>query len=99
MHWPIPEFKNKEAYQDPKNPEYRLSCWKVLCRLKREGKALRIGVSNFTVNHMQHIFDNSAEKPFANQIEYHPLIDQSQIQTFCEKNGIVVVGYSSLGHV
>ena len=56
-----------------------------------------IGVSNFDNAQVQTILDSCKIKPFNNQVEIHPWIDQSELVDFHQKNEISVTSYMSLG--
>ena len=63
-----------------------------------EGKCRAIGVSNFTVNYLEALRKTARIWPPAvNQIELHPYNPQSDIVQYCQKHGIVVEAYASLG--
>ena len=58
---------------------------------------MQIGVSNFDNEQVQSILDSCRIKPFNNQVEIHPWMDQSELVEFHQKNGISVTSYMSLG--
>jgi 2,5-diketo-D-gluconate reductase B len=83
VHWPA------RAY----DPESTL---KALLKLRNEGKIERIGVSNFEPAHLDRATEVLGEQPFANQVEMHPLLQQRELQRYCDDNGIEFVAYSPL---
>ncbi|EGR31893.1 hypothetical protein IMG5_100430 [Ichthyophthirius multifiliis] len=93
IHWP---GVSKYKLDDPKIAQIRLESWKSLIDLKNKGVAKHIGVSNFNINHLQHLFENSDVKPEVNQFEIHPLCYDKQLIKFCEDNNIIIEAYSSL---
>lgn len=56
-----------------------------------------IGVSNYTCRHLQDLLDHCTVKPHVHQFELHPCLLQRDILELCQKNGIQVQAYSSLG--
>ncbi len=63
-----------------------------------EGKCRAIGVSNFSVKHLEALRKTARIWPPAvNQIELHPYNPQKEIVDYCRKHGIVVEAYASLG--
>ncbi|KAJ1932341.1 hypothetical protein FBU59_006403 [Linderina macrospora] len=66
-------------------------------KLLDTGKAKAIGVSNFTIPHLQRLMDNTTVVPAVNQIELHPYLPQTGLLEFCKSKGIVVTAYSPLG--
>ena len=68
----------------------------ALCKVKRDGLARHIGVSNFTVKLLEEAFRLSSEPLVCNQIECHPFLDQSKVIAACRKHGMAVVAYSPI---
>ncbi len=53
-----------------------------------------IGVSNYTVRHLQELLSNCTVVPQVNQVEFHPRLYQKELLEYCTKNGITVEAYS-----
>jgi diketogulonate reductase-like aldo/keto reductase len=68
----------------------------ALCRMKREGHARHIGVSNFTVGLVAEAVKLATEPLVTDQIEWHPYIDQSQVVAACRRHGLSVTAYSPI---
>ena len=68
----------------------------AMAKLKRAGITRYIGVSNFTVALLDDAVKASAEPIVCNQIECHPLLDQSKVIAACRRHGIAVVAYSPI---
>lgn len=85
IHWPV---AGSEAYLDT---------WRALIRLKQDGRAKSIGVSNFMVPHLQRVIDETGVTPSVNQIELHPRLQQKELREFHAKNGIATEAWSPLG--
>ena len=71
--------------------------WSALEECADKGLIKRIGVSNFDNEQVQHVLDSCRIKPFNNQVEIHPWMDQSELVEFHQKNDISVTSYMSLG--
>jgi 2,5-diketo-D-gluconate reductase A len=71
--------------------------WRAFQRIKEEGRARSIGVSNFTVEHLQRLVDETGIIPVLNQIELHPRFQQRDMRAFHRKHGIVTQSWSPLG--
>jgi len=105
MHWPlafkpgddmIPKDESGKAILDS---EVTLKdTWKAMEGLLKEGKCKAIGVSNFTINHLEEILKSAEKKPAVNQVEAHPYLPQWEMLEFCKKHNIVMEAYSPLGH-
>jgi 2,5-diketo-D-gluconate reductase A len=85
IHWPKPR---QNAY---------IEAWKALVKLKEEGKAKSIGVSNFTVSHLKRIVDATGVVPSINQIELHPGFQQEELTAYHAEHGIITESWSPLG--
>lgn len=92
IHWPgIYNGKASEA------PARRAQTWKAFEELYAEGKCKAIGVSNYTITHMDQLLTHSKVKPVANQVEFHPKLYQKELLDHCMKNDVVLQAYSPLG--
>jgi diketogulonate reductase-like aldo/keto reductase len=85
IHWPV---AGSEAYLDT---------WRALIKLKQDGRAKSIGVSNFMVQHLQRLSDETGVTPSVNQIELHPRFQQTELREFHAANGIATESWSPLG--
>ncbi|TFK50509.1 Aldo/keto reductase [Heliocybe sulcata] len=72
--------------------------WSKMEKIKSDGKAKSIGVSNFQVQHLETLLASAKVKPAANQILLHPYVykEQAPLLEYCAKNNIVVEAYSAL---
>ncbi len=66
-----------------------------MSKLKEKGKVKSIGVSNYTINHLQDLLDQGI-KIAINQVEYHPFLNQEALFNFCLRNSITLTAYSPL---
>jgi 2,5-diketo-D-gluconate reductase A len=85
IHWPAPR---KNLY---------VESWKALKRLKDDGRAKSIGVSNFTAEHLDRIIGETGITPVLNQIELHPRFQQVALREVHARRGIVTQSWSPLG--
>jgi diketogulonate reductase-like aldo/keto reductase len=68
----------------------------ALTRMKRDGHARHIGISNFTVGLIEEAVRLAAEPLVTDQVEWHPYIDQSQVVAACRRRGLAVTAYSPI---
>ena len=83
LHWPNPQIPLANTLG-------------ALCKVKREGLARHIGVSNFTVKLITEAVRLSTEPLVCNQIECHPFLDQSKVIAASRKHDMAVVAYSPI---
>ena len=85
IHWPLP---TSNTYLDT---------WRAFIKLRDEGRAKSIGVSNFTVPTLQRLMDETGVTPVLNQIELHPRFQQRELRDFHAEHGIATQSWSPLG--
>jgi 2,5-diketo-D-gluconate reductase B len=83
LHWPNPQVPLADTIG-------------ALCKVKREGLARHIGVSNFTVALIADALKASTGPLVCDQVEYHPFLDQSKLIAACHEHGMAVTAYSPL---
>ena len=76
----------------------RKKAWKDLEQLKQSGRTKSIGVSNYTIKHLEEMKDYAQELPAINQVELHVFLQQPELVKYCRDNGIAVEAYSPLAH-
>ncbi len=69
----------------------------TMMRLKEQGRARAIGVSNFNVALLRQAVEEIGAPIAANQIEYHALLNQSAVLRYARSKGIAVIAYAPLG--
>jgi diketogulonate reductase-like aldo/keto reductase len=94
LHWPGVQ---KLPVDDPQNKILRTESWKVLEEMYESGTLRSIGVSNYTVQHLEHLMEHCSVVPHVNQVELHPHYPQHDLVEFCTKHSIHLQAYSSLG--
>jgi 2,5-diketo-D-gluconate reductase B len=82
IHWPNPRVPLSETLG-------------AMAKMKREGYARQIGVSNFTVALLEEANKLSSDL-VCNQVECHPFLDQDKVIAACRKHGMAMVAYSPI---
>jgi len=82
VHWPVAGKRHES--------------WRALEKLKADGRAKSIGVSNYTVHHLQDLLSRSKTVPAVNQVEFSPFLFQRDLLAFCAEHGIQLEAYSPL---
>jgi diketogulonate reductase-like aldo/keto reductase len=77
-------------------PGKRLESWRALVELQKRGVARSIGVSNFTVRHLEELIAASGVVPAVNQVEFHPFLFQKELLDYCTAKGIRLQAYCPL---
>jgi len=85
IHWPAPR---QNRY---------VETWRALERIYSEGRVRAIGVSNFTVETLTRVLNETDIVPVLNQIELHPELAQRELREFHAKHGIATEAWSPLG--
>jgi diketogulonate reductase-like aldo/keto reductase len=62
------------------------------------GAARAIGVSNYTVRHLEELLAECDVKPVVDQVELHVFLQQRELRDYCARNDILVAAYSPLAH-
>ncbi|KAL7424195.1 hypothetical protein Q5752_001781 [Cryptotrichosporon argae] len=108
IHWPVPFAPGdklspttpdgKETVIDHDAPGIAQT-WAELVRIYKETSKVRaIGVSNFTIEHLEMIINATGVVPTMNQIECHPSLIQPELFQYCKDKGILITAYSPLGN-
>ena len=82
VHWPV--------------PGRRIETWKALEDLARRGLARSIGVSNFTIEHLEELLGATDVVPTVNQVEFSPFTFQKALLEYCRDHRIQLEAYSPL---
>ncbi|MGO8869834.1 MAG: aldo/keto reductase [Acidimicrobiales bacterium] len=86
IHWPLPTLYDGDF----------VSTWKVLTEFLDEGRARSIGVSNFTVHHLEVLLLASEVVPAVNQIEVHPYLTQQDVREYDAAHQIATEAWSPI---
>jgi 2,5-diketo-D-gluconate reductase A len=84
IHWPLP---SRDLFLDT---------WRAFERIKEEGGARSIGVSNFRVDDLERIEQEAEQRPTVNQIELHPRLQQAELRAWGNEHGVVTEAWSPL---
>ena len=81
IHWPNPRIPLAQTIP-------------ALCKVKTDGLAHHIGVSNFDTKLVNEAVRLATEPLVNDQIEWNPFVDQSATRQACRKHGLSVTAYS-----
>lgn len=84
LHFPVPILRKKT--------------WRALEEIHTAGGAKSIGVSNYTIRHLEEMKGYAQVMPAVNQVELHVFLQQPELIQYCQKNNIIVEAYSPLAH-
>jgi len=76
----------------------RRPAWPKMEKILESGQAKSIGVSNYTIRHLEELLVTAKKPPAVNQVELHVYLQQPELLEFCKKHNIVVEAYSPLVH-
>lgn len=82
IHWPV---RGK-----------RMDSWKALEQLYHEKKCRAIGVSNYTIKHLEELLSECTVMPTVNQVEFSPYTYQKELLDYCNTKNIQIAAYSPL---
>ena len=82
IHWPVQNLRNET--------------WKALEKIYDEGLVKAIGVSNYTISHLEELLEVCEVVPAVNQVEYHPFLYQNELRDYCKEKNITLESYSPL---
>jgi 2,5-diketo-D-gluconate reductase A len=84
IHWPVPA---SDLYLDT---------WRAFERIKEEGGSRSIGVSNFRIEDLERLAGEAGQMPTINQVELHPLLQQTELRAWHVEHGIATEAWSPL---
>ncbi len=79
-------------------PLLRKGAWQALEEIQAAGKAKSIGVSNYTIRHLEEMSSYAKVTPAVNQVELHVFLQQPELIKYCNDKGTQVEAYSPLAH-
>jgi diketogulonate reductase-like aldo/keto reductase len=82
IHWPVKGL--------------RAESWRALATLLERGRTRAIGVSNYTIRHLEELLAASPIPPAVNQVEFSPFLYQEELLDYCRRHGIQLEAYSPL---
>ncbi|HWB39473.1 MAG TPA: aldo/keto reductase [Candidatus Saccharimonadales bacterium] len=84
LHFPVPVLRKKT--------------WQVAEEALKAGQAKSIGVSNYTIRHLEEMKNYANIMPSVNQVELHVFLQQPELVDYCRENKIQIEAYSPLAH-
>jgi 2,5-diketo-D-gluconate reductase A len=84
IHWPAPA---RDRY---------VETYRALETIRAEGRARSIGVSNFSITHLERLLGETGVVPVVDQVEAHPWLPQRELRAFGDAHGIVTEAWSPL---
>ena len=84
IHWPAP------------TEDRFVETWRAFERIREEGRARAIGVSNFRVEDLERLERETETRPAINQIELHPRFQQAELRAWHAEHGIATESWSPL---
>ena len=85
IHWPVP------------SQDHYVETWRAFERIREEGKARAIGVSNFRIEDLERLEQETETRPTVNQIELHPRMQQAELRAWHDERDIVTEAWAPLG--
>jgi 2,5-diketo-D-gluconate reductase A len=85
IHWPTPGRGNF------------VETWRALEKIYAEGRARSIGVSNFSIHHLNRLRSEATVVPAVNQIELHPRFPQDELRAYHQEHQIATEAWSPIG--
>lgn len=82
VHWPVEGVRGET--------------WSAFESLLDEGLCRAIGVSNYTIRHLDELTDHAAVTPAVNQVEFSPFLHQRELLAECRDLGVQLEAYSPL---
>ncbi|MCU1534450.1 MAG: aldo/keto reductase [Glaciihabitans sp.] len=85
IHWPNPSV---DRFVDS---------FKAMIKLQSDGLVRSVGVSNFTIEHLTRLHDETGVWPSVNQVQVLPLHPQAALRAFHEQHRIITESWGPLG--
>ncbi len=82
VHWPVEGL--------------RQDTWRAMERILADGKARAIGVSNYTIRHLDELLARAKTPPSVDQVEFNPFLHQRALLDHCRKSGVQLEAYGPL---
>ena len=85
IHWPDTSDFNRT-----------IETWRALTDLQEAGLVRSIGVSNFTIDYIEQLLNESDVVPAINQVEFHTFLYQKELLEYCREKWIQIEAYSPI---
>lgn len=86
IHWPLPSLYGGDVTLP----------WPVLEEFHAQGRARAIGLSNYTIEHIQRVLDVAEVAPHVLQVEAHPFFPNNEVRDFARAHGMSTQAWSPL---
>lgn len=86
IHWPLPSLYGGDVALP----------WPVLEEFHAQGRARAIGLSNYTIEHIQRVLDAAEVAPHVLQVEAHPFFPNNEVRDFARAHGMTTQAWSPL---
>jgi alcohol dehydrogenase (NADP+) len=102
VHWPIPLKPSAvlpgsaDDFEQPADVPVH-STWAGMEAAVAAGLVRHLGISNFSIKKIRELLPHCKIKPEVNQVELHPLLQQTELVAYCKSEGIHVTAYAPLG--
>ncbi|MCJ2388088.1 aldo/keto reductase [Limosilactobacillus fermentum] len=83
VHWPV--------------NEHFFATWRAFEDLKKAGLTKSIGVSNYSMIHLQYLATQAREMPVVDQLERHPWLQETPMIKYNQEHQIVTQAWAPLG--
>ena len=84
IHWPMPDA------------ERIVETWKTFEDFLDDGRARAIGVSNFRIDDLEVLAEETDVRPAINQVELHPAFQQAELRRYHRGHGIATEAWAPL---
>lgn len=84
IHWPVPA------------QDQFVETWRAFERIHSEGRVRTIGVSNFRIDDLQRLEDETETRPTVNQVELHTNMQQRELRAWHDEHRIATEAWSPL---
>ncbi len=85
IHWPR-----------ARSSQERLDSWRALEELQRDGTVRAIGVSNYSIRHLEELLPHARIPPVLDQVELHPFVFDPELVAFAETHGLRLEAWAPL---
>jgi diketogulonate reductase-like aldo/keto reductase len=75
-----------------------IGAYKAMEDAVKVGKVKSLGLSNFDIEEIKEVIDKTEIKPAVIQVETHPYFPQTELKTYLDEIGAVVMAWYPLGH-
>ena len=86
IHWPLPTLYDGDVALP----------WPVLEDFHAQGRARAIGLSNYTIEHIERVLDAAEVAPHVLQVEAHPFFPNNEVRDFARAHGMTTQAWSPL---